>query len=399
MDLKELLAEFKKTAEELKGQLDKQAEEIKTQGETSAKTAKSIDELDKRIVELNNEIIELQKAGQRPFYGGEPVKSIGQQFIESEQYKAMVQRGVPYCDPVQVKTLTSDPTSAGALVVPYRYPEVIAAPDRPMTLRQLLATSTTTSNAIEYVEEVGFQNSASVVPETQAKPQSNLSFNLKTESVKTIAHWIPASRQILADAPQLRGYVDQRLIYGLNQAEEQQILYGAGGANLQGIMTHTGIQTYSWSAGAVGDTKIDAIRRAITLARVAEYPVTGIVLHPKDWEDIELAKGTDGRYIWVSVTEGGQSRLWRAPVAETTAIQEGECLLGAFRMGAMLWDREQTTIRVAEQHEDFFVKNMVVILAEERIALTIFRPEAFVAVEFDEAPQVEAPQDGAPQQP
>ena len=398
MDLKELLAEFKKTADELKAMIDKQAEEIKAHGETSAKTAKSIDELDKRIVELNNEIIELQKAGQRPFYGGEPVKSIGQQFIESEQYKAMVQRGVPYCDPVQVKTLasdpaplTSDPASAGALVVPYRYPEVIAAPDRPMTLRQLLATSTTTSNAIEYVVEVGFQNSATVVPETQDKPQSELSFTLKTESVKTIAHWIPASRQILFDAPQLRGYVDQRLIYGLNLAEEQEILYGAGGgaggANLQGIMTHTAIQNYTWSQGQPGDTKIDAIRRAITLARVAEYPVTGIVLHPKDWEDIELAKGSDGRYIWVSVTEGGQSRLWRVPVVDTTAIQEDECLLGAFRMGAMLWDREQTTIRVAEQHEDFFVKNMVAILAEERIALTIFRPEAFVAVEFDQAPQ------------
>ena len=388
MDLKELLAEFKKTAEELKGQLDKQAEEIKTQGETSAKTAKSIDELDKRIVEINNEIIELQKAGQRPSYAnGETAKSIGQQFVESEQYKAMIERNVNYCDPVLVKQLTSDPASAGALVVPYRYPEIIAAPDRPMTLRQLLATSTTTSNAIEYVEEVGFQNSATVVPETQDKPQSELSFYLKTESVKTIAHWIPASRQILADAPQLRGYVDQRLIYGLNLAEEQEILYGAGGANLQGIMTHQAIQNYQWSQGQPGDTKIDAIRRAITLARVAEYPVTGIVLHPKDWEDIELAKGTDGRYIWVSVTEGGQSRLWRVPVVDTTAIQEGECLLGAFRMGAMLWDREQTTIRVAEQHEDFFVKNMVAILAEERIALTIFRPEAFVAVEFDQAPQ------------
>jgi len=282
------------------------------------------------------------------------------------------------------------------LVVPYRYPEIIASPDRPMTLRQLLATSTTTSNAIEYVEEVGFENNveeegfennASVVPETQDKPQSELSFYLKTESVKTIAHWIPASRQILADAPQLRGYVDQRLIYGLNLAEEQEILYGTGGANLQGIMTHQAIQNYQWSQGQPGDTKIDAIRRAITLARVAEYPVTGIVLHPKDWEEIELAKGSDGRYIWVSVTEGGQSRLWRVPVVDTTAIQVGECLLGAFRMGAMLWDREQTTIRVAEQHEDFFVKNMVAILAEERIALTIFRPQAFVAVKFNQAPQ------------
>jgi len=389
MDLKELLAEFKKTAEELKGQLDKQAEEIKTQGETSAKTAKSIDELDKRIVELNNEIIELQKASQRPVYGGsEPAKSIGQQFVESEQYKSMISRDAKYSDPFIVKGLTSDLASAGVLVEPYRYPQIIAPQDRPLRIRDLLPVSTTTSNAIEYVEETGFTNQAdTVVPEGNTKPESDLTFDIKTESVKTIAHWIPATRQIIADASQLRSYIDNRLVYGLKLKEENKLLYGLGiSGDIQGIMTHPDIQTYSWSAGEAGDTKIDAIRRAITKARLAEYPVTGIVINPQDWEDIELAKGDDGRYIWVTVTEGGQQRLWRVPVVDTTAIQVGECLLGAFQMGAMIWDREQASIRVAEQHADFFIRNMLLILAEERLAFTIFRPEAFVAVEFDNAP-------------
>ncbi|HPZ86437.1 MAG TPA: phage major capsid protein [Bacillota bacterium] len=395
MDLKELLAEFQKTAEELKGQLDKQAEEIKTQGETSAKTAKSIEELDKRIVELNNEIIELQKASQRPFYGGEPVKSIGQQFVESEQYKSMISRDAKSSDSFMVKGLTSDPASAGVLVEPYRYPQIIGPQDRPLRIRDLLPVATTTSNAIEYVEETGFTNlagtstqgAADVVPEGELKPESNLTFDLKTESVKTIAHWIPATRQIIADAAQLRSYIDQRLVYGLKLKEESKLLYGSGtGGDIQGIMTHPGIQTYNWSAGQVGDTKIDAVRRAITKARLAEYPVTGIVMNPQDWEDIELAKGDDGRYIWVTVTEGGQQRLWRVPVVDTTAIQTGECLLGAFQMGGMIWDREQASIRVAEQHEDFFIRNMLLVLCEERLAFTIFRPEAFVAVEFDNAP-------------
>lgn len=388
MDLKELLAEFKKTAEELKGQLDKQAEEIRTQGETSAKTAKSIDELDKRIVELNNEIIELQKASQRPGYGGsEPAKSIGQQFVESEQYKSMISRDAKSSDPVIVKGLTSDPASAGVLVEPYRYPQIIAPQDRPLRIRDLLPVSTTTSNAIEYVEETGFTNLADVVPEGDPKPESDLTFDLKTESVKTIAHWIPATRQIIADASQLRSYIDNRLVYGLKLKEENKLLYGSGiSGDIQGIMTHPNIQTYNWSAGQPGDTKLDAIRRAITLARLAEYPVTGIVLNPQDWEDIELAKGADGRYIWVTVPEGGQQRLWRVPVVDTTAIQAGECLLGAFQLGAMIWDREQASIRVAEQHEDFFIRNMLLILAEERLAFTIFRPESFVAVTFDEAP-------------
>jgi len=391
MDLKELLAEFKKTADELKGQLDKQAEEIKTQGETSAKTAKSIDELDKRIVELNNEIIELQKASQRPSYAnGETAKSIGQQFVESEQYKSMISRGAKSSDPFMVKGLTSDSASAGVLVEPYRYPQIIAPQDRPLRIRDLLPVATTTSNAIEYVEETGFTNQADVVvPEGATKPESDLTFDIKTESVKTIAHWIPATRQIIADASQLRSYIDNRLVYGLKLKEENKLLYGSGiSGDIRGIMAHPDIQTYSWSAGEAGDTKIDAIRRAITKARLAEYPVTGIVINPQDWEDIELAKGDDGRYIWVTVTEGGQQRLWRVPVVDTTAIQVGECLLGAFQMGAMIWDREQASIRVAEQHADFFIRNMLLILAEERLAFTIFRPEAFVAVEFDNAPAI-----------
>lgn len=388
MDLKKLMEEFKATTGELKGLLDKQAEEIKTQGETSAKTAKSIDELDKRIVELNNEIIELQKASQRPGYGGsEPAKSLGQQFVESEQYKSMISRDAKSSDPFMVKGLTSDSASAGVLVEPHRYPQIIGPQDRPLRIRDLLPVATTTSNAIEFVEETGFVNEADVVPEGELKPESDLTFDLKTESVKTIAHWIPATRQIIADAAQLRSYIDQRLVYGLKLEEESKLLYGSGtGGDIQGIMTHPDIQTYDWSTGQVGDTKIDAVRRAITKARLAEYPVTGIVMNPQDWEDIELAKGDDGRYIWVTVTEGGQQRLWRVPVVDTTAVQAGECLLGAFQMGAMIWDREQASIRVSEHHDDYFTRNMVAVLCEERLAFTIFRPESFVAVTFDSEP-------------
>jgi len=388
MDLKALMEEFKATTGELKGLLDKQAGEIKANGETSAKTAKDIADLDKRIVEMNNEIIELQKASQRPGYGGsEPAKSIGQQFVESEQYKSMISRDAKSSDPFMVKGLTSDSASAGVLVEPHRYPQIIAPQDRPLRIRDLLPVATTTSNAIEFVEETGFVNEADVVPEGELKPESNLTFDLKTESVKTIAHWIPATRQIIADAAQLRSYIDQRLVYGLKLEEESKLLYGSGtGGDIQGIMTHPDIQTYDWSTGQVGDTKIDAVRRAITKARLAEYPVTGIVMNPQDWEDIELAKGDDGRYIWVTVTEGGQQRLWRVPVVDTTAVQAGECLLGAFQMGAMIWDREQASIRVSEHHDDYFTRNMVAVLCEERLAFTIFRPESFVAVTFDAEP-------------
>ncbi len=110
-------------------------------------------------------------------------------------------------------------------------------------------------------------------------------------------------------------------------------------------------------------------------------------MHPNDWEDIELQKDSQGRYLMtMSVQQGAEARVWRMPVIDTPAIPEGTALVGAFGMGAQLYDREQSTIRISEHHEDFFTRNAVVVLAEERLALAIKRPESFVAVTFDSAP-------------
>ena len=175
------------------------------------------------------------------------------------------------------------------------------------------------------------------------------------------------------------------------QQEDSQILSGTGtGEDLQGILTTTDIQTYAWSDGEtspVADTKADALRRALTLSYLAYYEPTGIIVHPSDWEDIELTKNEQGTYLLaMSVAGGAESRVWRVPVIDTPAIAEGTALVGAFGTGAQLYDREAASIRISEQHSDFFVRNAVVVLAEERLALAVKRPEAFVKVSFDAAP-------------
>lgn len=225
-------------------------------------------------------------------------------------------------------------------------------------------------------------------PETILKPTANAKFELGQAPVKTLAHWIPCSRQILDDAAGLRAHVDQRLLEGLALAEEKQVLYGDGTANqLQGIISDPDTQTYSWSAGVSGDARIDAIRRGMTLAALAHYPVDAIIMHPTDWEHVQLTKGSDGHYIFGGApATPAPPTVWGVPVVVTTQINVGTCLLGAFRLGVAMWDRMQSTIRIAEQHANFFIENMVAILAEERIALTLIRPESFVAVTFDSAP-------------
>ena len=339
-------------------------------------------------------------------------KSVGEAFLNSEEFKSLQggRNGANMPSPFQY---------AGSLTTGYNVKDIYSAmpsgtpgqfgsiqrdpivipPQRTKRVRDLFPVRTTSAAIIEYFRMTGFTNNAATVSERTsgtpdvftAKPQSTMTFTGVQAPVRTIAHWEAAHRNVLADEPQLRSIIDNELMYGLRLQEDAQILSGDGtGENLEGVLNTSGIQSYAWSNGAtspVADTKADAIRRAATLSFLAYYEPTGVVLHPNDWEDIELTKDANGQYlVAVSVALGGEPRVWRLPVVETPAIAEGTALVGAFGTGAQLYDREQANIRISEQHSDFFVRNAIVVLAEQRLALAVKRPEAFVAVDFDGAP-------------
>ena len=395
VDLKTLQTEFNASWKSLKGLLDQQADEMRTHGETAQSTADSITAIEQKINQYEQELKgvtdkykDFETKMQRPsFGGGERAKSAGDLLIESDSYKNMGSGEFKASQSLKgffTKDLDSTDPKGGILVSPQTIAGVLTPPQEDLRIRDLLNVQRTTSNAIEYIVETGFTNASAVAPEKSLKPQSDLTFDIESATVKTLAHWIPATRQIIQDAPMLRNYVDGRLTYGLALTEEAQILYGDGvGDNMAGIMTNPNVQNVGGVAAA--DTRIDHLRRAITRTLLAGYPATGIVLHPSDWEDIELQKGTDGHYIWVSVVNGGETRLWRVPVVQSTGMNEGEFLVGAFGLAGQLWDREQANVRISEHHADYFARNMLAILAEERLALTVYRPEAFVRGAFTAA--------------
>lgn len=337
-------------------------------------------------------------------------KSLGEAFLDSPEFKSLMQSGsanmpAPYKsgnDVYSQKDLYSAlPTGTPGSFGTIQRDAIVVPPMRTKRVRDLFPTRTTTAAVIEYFRMTGFVNNAAAVSERSgtpanftAKPQSSFTFVGEQAPVRTLAHWEAAHRNVLADEPQLRSIIDNELMYGLRLQEDSQILNGDGtGENLTGVLQTSGIQTYDWSDGAysatagMSDTKADAIRRAATLSFLAYYEPTGVVLHPNDWEDIELTKDGNGAYVVaVSVAMGGEQKLWRIPVVDTPAITEGTALVGAFGTGAQLYDREQASIRISEQHADFFVRNAIVILAEQRLALAVKRPEAFVKVTFDGAP-------------
>jgi HK97 family phage major capsid protein len=57
----------------------------------------------------------------------------------------------------------------------------------------------------------------------------------------------------------------------------------------------------------------------------------------------------------------------------------GEFLTGAFNLAAQIFDRMDVEVLLSSENVDDFEKNMFTIRIEERLALAVYRPEAFVA--------------------
>ncbi|WP_454826040.1 phage major capsid protein [Paraburkholderia xenovorans] len=380
--MEQVTAELKRIGDEVKSAGEKALTEAKNAGALSADTKKAVDELLVKQGELQARLTEAeQKLARRGSEGGEQVKSLGQLVTEHEGVKAMMANREGKAR-VALKAITSATTnadgSAGALVETQRLQGIIAPPERRMTVRDLITPGRTGSNAIEYMRETGFTNNAAIqATEGAAKAESTMKFDLQTTTVATIAHFVKASKQILDDAAMLGSYIDGRLRYGLAFVEEMQLLMGSGaGGNLNGIYT----QATAYAAPFVldGATNIDTLRLALLQAELAEFPATGIVLHPADWTRIELTKTTEGAYLFANPQSIAGPVLWGRPIVATQAMTIDEFLVGAFKLGAQVFDREDANVLVSTEDADNFTKNMVTIRAEERLGLAVYRPQAFV---------------------
>jgi HK97 family phage major capsid protein len=307
-------------------------------------------------------------------------KSVGDLVCESEGFKAL-QRGQRETGKIMIGSLhkTIIGTGTPSALVPPAYAPGIVTPTgmRTLTVRDLLSQFRTISNMVAYTQELVFTNAAAPqAGEGTSKAQSDLTFQLQNAPVQTLAHWIAASTQVLDDAQALSDYINARLLYGLKLVEENQLLTGDGtGQNLSGLITNS----TAYNRGtAGGDTDLDVIRKAKTQVRDSNFEADGCIVHPHDWERIELTKTTYGEYIASVPKDGAAPRLWEMNVVSTPAIPVGKFLVGAFKMAAAIWDRNDATIEVSREHQDFFIKNLAAVRCEERLALTVFRPLALI---------------------
>jgi HK97 family phage major capsid protein len=387
-------AELKRIGDEVKAAGEKALNEVKAFGKMTEETKAAVDKLLSNEGEVMSRLsaaeqlmakIEANGAG-----GDVQHETLGQQFVNSEHVKTFLARSktervrgrVDLVVNALITSLTTNADgSAGDLIgQPTRVPGVFEIPQRRLTVRDLISPGRMDGDMIEYVKETGFTNNAGMVPEGTRKPESTIKFDKIATTPKVIAHYMKASRQILSDAAQLASIIDQRLRYGLALKEEDQLLNGDGtGENLLGIIPQaTAYVAPAALPAGVTATAIDTIRLAMLQSELAEFPSTGTVMHPVDWTLIELLKDDLGRYIIGNPQGGIAPTLWNRPVVTTKSIVQDKFLTGAFRPSAQVFDRWVARVEVATENEDDFVKNLVTVLAEERLALAVYRPEGFI---------------------
>jgi HK97 family phage major capsid protein len=320
--------------------------------------------------------------------------SLGEQFIASEtfewlrRHRGSLPQG-PWTSPASelggtgggvmlATTITEDPASGGKLVAPQYLPGIIPLPQRPLVIRDLMMPGTTDSNTVVSMKETSVTNAAAAVAEGAAKPESTIVFDAVNEPVRKIATWIPVTDEMMEDVPAFSAYIDGRLRLFVQLAEDSQLLSGDGTApNLSGILDRPGIAA---PIARTTDTNSDVVLRQISAIQTAtNLLVDGVVMHPTNWNSVLLLKAADGTYIAGGgpLSEPGPKSLWGRPVALTTAMTLNSALVGAFKSASQWFSRGGIRVEASNSHQDYFIKNLVAIRAEERLALCVYRENAF----------------------
>jgi len=381
-----LEGEFKKQHESLEGFIKKANEEIKAAGTESAETRTALNELGEKLTLLGDQMQEMEQKGSTWFEGNKQ-ESIGEQFIKTDQLQAL-KDGRQMTARMEIKAAIINATGQNQPLVPAdRLAGIVHEPMRSLRMRDVLPGGRTASNLIEYAKENVFTNLAgpqiSGSPEAfenVTKPESTITFTLATAAVATIAHFIPASKQILDDAPGLASYIDGRMMYGVKLKEDDELINGTG-ANGRVNGLYTGRTAFVNSASPNYTTKLDIIRDAMRQAHASEYQPDLIILNPADWSVIELSKDSQGRYLFANPQTAAQPRLWGLPVVLTNSIASGSFLVVASQ-SCQIFDREDANVQVSMEDSTNFQKNMVTIRAEERLAFVIYRAQGVIGGAF-----------------
>lgn len=371
--LAELLAAAKNIEEKMA-----QLSQMRSDDESARKAVEEkLKELGEEQAKIGKKMLELQQQRAGKIVGGEKTMTLGAAFVASTGYADLM------AGKTQRATLAAaSPVVTPAGSVPVDYQGVKGEPELANVATQAFAHVPTVSNAISYLKESAFTNSAAETAEGAAKPESKMEFTEADANVRTIPHFIRVTKQLAEDAPALAAYINARMMYGLNRRVEKQILVGDGtGNNLKGIFADGNFVPHGFTAATMpdGSTALDLIRRCAAVMRKNGYTPNAVFLSPMDFDTLRGMKDNNGNYIMGSPLQAGTDiRPWGLQVIESPEVPDGKFMVADTVMGATIYERSAPVLEMFEQDSDNVQKNLYTVRAETRLAFAVESTNCFV---------------------
>ena len=358
-------------------------DEIDADGKASVKAVKEeMKKLGEEQVKFSRELAALQQASaDGAAESDNRVKSIGEKFTESANYKAFSAntrdvRGARHI----VSTKNDSPTvstvspaiSRNTIAAPYQLAGIWGAPEQQLIVENLIPHIPVSSSAVEYLKHTGFTNNAGVVAEGAAKAESTFEFDLATANVVTVAHWTKITEQLAADAPAVTAYINAKMMYGLQLKVDNQIISGTGTSTQLGGFLKSGNHTDYSSAVTVptGANLMDFALLIKTKLDTLGYPPKVLLLNPEDWAGLALLKDAQKRYLLGGPAGVTTKSLWGLPVETSASVPSGKYIMADFALGSTIYDRQEVALEIDREGDDFR-KNLLTIRVERRLGLGV----------------------------
>lgn len=348
-------------------------EETEKHGDISKKHAEQLASLESQLVDVNAAMEELSQSTDTIHgVGGAQIKSFGEEVVGHKAYEDYM-AGATSRARIDIEMNTT--VGSDVIIPPDRRDNIIPGAERTLSVSSVLPQLQTTLQSVEVTRENVFTNNAAETAEAAEKPESDITFDLVTTPIRTIAHHLKVSRQVMEDRPLLVSYINSRLVYGVNLRVDTQLLVGDGtGQNISGMFNTGNFTAFT----PTGTDSIVSLRQAKTDVMQADYAATAVILNPADVEAIDLTTTTDGAYVAANPRSQSPAQIWGLPIVETNAMTAGSFLMAAFPIFAGQLNRSDVTVTMSDSDDDNFTKNLITILAERRVGLAIWRPASAV---------------------
>ena len=375
-DINEIMAGLDKIGERLTN--------LETDRVSAKAFAEKAQELGAKQADLARELLEIRQKNEAVPAKAE-AKSVGESFVADKAYTDFVSgaatsaRAVITLDKDATKVGTSGPEATS--LAPSLYAGVFGTPNVPQKIEPLIPHIAVTTDSVDYVTVADTINAAGV-KEAGKIPESTFTPALAKANVVNVAHYTKITKQLADDAPALAAYINTKMLYGLQNKVENQIVNGNGTApELKGLLA-TGSFTNASEQLTGAKNLFDLLLLLQGVAETAAYEPEALVLNPMTWAQLAMEKDSQGRYLLGGPGLAANKSVWGIPVVTSSAVPAGKFIFGNFTQTVTIYDRQQVAVEMTGTNEDDFTHYLYTIRASRRLALAVEVPAGIFAGDF-----------------